>query len=160
MGSTGKSIVGLDTKELVELLNKALADEWLAYYQYWIGAKVVKGLMSDAIEKELMEHAGEELKHAEMLVERILQLEGIPLLHPQKWLEKTNCGYLAPEKFAGKEILKQNIQGERCAIKIYEALLKKTKDKDEITNMMILDILKEEIEHEHDLQMLLEDLTL
>jgi hypothetical protein len=35
--------------KLLNLLNKALADEWLAYYQYWIGAKVVKGPMKDAV---------------------------------------------------------------------------------------------------------------
>ena len=42
MGTKGKSIVKLDVDKLIEMLNKAYADEWLAYYQYWIGAKVVK----------------------------------------------------------------------------------------------------------------------
>jgi bacterioferritin len=30
MGTKGRSIVGMDVDNLVELLNKALADEWLA----------------------------------------------------------------------------------------------------------------------------------
>ena len=34
MGTKGREIVGSRADELVELLNKALADEWLAYYQY------------------------------------------------------------------------------------------------------------------------------
>ena len=42
MGSKGRAIVGLDVDELLVVLNKAYADEWLAYYQYWIGAKVIK----------------------------------------------------------------------------------------------------------------------
>lgn len=159
MGTLGKSIVEIDTNELVELMNKALADEWLAYYQYWIGAKVLKGNLSDAIKKELLEHAKEELEHAEMLVKRIQQLEGIPILNPQDWFKKTNCGYLVPKKFNSSEILKQNIEGEQCAIKVYNALLKKTRDKDEITYQMISHILNEEIEHEDDLQKLLEDLV-
>ena len=43
MGTKGKEIVNLDVNNLIGLLNKALADEWLAYYQYWVGAKVVRG---------------------------------------------------------------------------------------------------------------------
>ncbi len=33
MGTKGREIVGLDVDKLIELLNKALADEWLAYYR-------------------------------------------------------------------------------------------------------------------------------
>jgi bacterioferritin len=89
MGTKGREIVGMDIDKLIELLNKALADEWLAYYQYWIGAKVVKGPMRGAVEAELMEHAGEELQHAEMLIERIIQLGGTPLLSPEEWYKIT-----------------------------------------------------------------------
>ncbi len=54
MGSRGISIVGMDIEELLTLLNKALADEWLAHYQYRGGAKVVAGPMKDAVIAELM----------------------------------------------------------------------------------------------------------
>ena len=49
MGTKGISIVGMDVDVLIEKLNKALADEWLAYYQYWIGAKVAAGPMRGAV---------------------------------------------------------------------------------------------------------------
>lgn len=42
MGTKGKAIVGMDVVELINLLNKAFADEWLAYYQYWVGARSSK----------------------------------------------------------------------------------------------------------------------
>ena len=45
MGTKGAEIVKMDAKQLVAMLNSALADEWLAYYQYWVGALVVKGPM-------------------------------------------------------------------------------------------------------------------
>ena len=35
----------LDVESLISQLNAALAEEWLAYYQYWIGALVVEGAM-------------------------------------------------------------------------------------------------------------------
>ncbi len=53
MGTKGRDIVEMDVDQLIELLNKALADEWLAYYQYWIGAKVAKGPMRGAVVAEL-----------------------------------------------------------------------------------------------------------
>ena len=49
MGTKGRAIVGLDVEQLITVLNKAYADEWLAYYQYWIGAKIIKGPMKDAV---------------------------------------------------------------------------------------------------------------
>ena len=45
MGTKGREIVGMDVEKVLELLNKAFADEWLAYYQYWLGSKVVAGPM-------------------------------------------------------------------------------------------------------------------
>ncbi len=83
MGTIGKEIVGINVNELIEVLNKALADEWLAYYQYWIGAKIVKGINKDAVITELIQHATDELRHAGMLADRILQLGGEPLLNPK-----------------------------------------------------------------------------
>ena len=55
MGTKGTQIVGVNVKELIEMLNKAMADEWLAVYQYWAGAKVLKGPMREAVEAELKE---------------------------------------------------------------------------------------------------------
>ena len=78
-------IVGMDVKELLDLLNKAFADEWFAYYQYWLGAKVVRGPMKDAVAAELLQHATEELLHADMVANRIIQLGGRPLTEPKKW---------------------------------------------------------------------------
>jgi len=158
MGTRGREIVGIDVNKLLELLNKAFADEWLAYYQYWIGAKVVKGPMRGQVASELEEHAGEELEHAGMLTERIIQLGGTPILKPEEWYKLSNCGYETPEDPHVKAVLKQNIKGEQCAIDVYNKLLKTVKDKDPITYNMILKILEDEVEHEEDLQTILEDM--
>jgi len=154
----GREIVKLDVNKLLELLNKALADEWLAYYQYWVGSKIAIGPMRELVVKELTEHAGDELKHAEMLVNRIIQLGGKPILNPQDWFKLTNCGYEVPEDPYVKKLLEQNIKGEQCAIEVYYKLLEFTKDKDPVTSKMVLEILEDEIEHEADLQAILEDL--
>jgi bacterioferritin len=158
MGTIGKKIVGVDIKKLLKLLNKAYADEWLAYYQYWAGAKLAKGMMRGAVVAELEQHAGDELRHAGMLVERILQLGGTPLLSPQDWYKETNCGYDAPFDPNVRTLLEQNIKGEQCAIKVYSKLADMTKDKDLITYNVVVSILADEVEHEEDLQAIEEDM--
>jgi bacterioferritin len=160
MGQIGRSIVKMDVNELIGLLNKALADEWLAYYQYWVGAKVVKGPMKDAVIAELTIHATEELSHAELLVTRIIQLGGTPVLSPEDWLKITGCGYDTPTDHYVEKILDQNIKGEQCAINYYSELLDVTRTGDPVSYNIILTILSQEVEHEEDLSSLKEDLEL
>ena len=160
MGSKGREIIGMDVDELLGLLRNAYCDEWLAYYQYWLGAKVVKGPMKDAVIAELTLHATEELGHAELISSRIIQLGGIPVLSPDEWAKLTNCGYDAPEDHYVEVILDQNIKGEQCAIKVYSELLDITRIGDPVTYNIILQILSDEVEHEEDLSSLKEDLEL
>lgn len=161
MGTRAKDAVkasGIKVAELIDLLNKAYADEWLAYYQYWLGAKIAYGVPKKEVVDELEEHAKEELEHAEELAERIIQLGGIPVLEPKLWYEVANCKYLPPKDPDVKTLIDQNIRGEQCAIAVYYKLLAYTEGKDPITNDLIRHILKEEIEHEQDLEDLKKDL--
>jgi bacterioferritin len=160
MGTRGREIVGMDVDELLGLLNGALASEWLAYYQYWLGAKVIKGPMKDAVASELNLHATEELSHANLLADRIIQLGGDPVLSPMQWFEISPCTYEAPEDPYVMVLLQQNIEGEQCAISAYKNLMDITKDKDMVTYNLALTILEQEVEHEEDLQSLQEDLEL
>ena len=160
MKLTGNKIIkGISTDEVVKLLNKAYADEWLSYYQYFIEAKVVKGIMKDSVFNELTEHANDELRHANMLADRIIQLGGTPLLNPKEWFTQTNCGYEQPADFDVVAILNDSIKGEQCAINTYASLAETVKDKDIITYNMVSQILADEVEHEEDLQDLYDDIT-
>jgi bacterioferritin len=160
MGSKGREIIGMDVDTLVDLLRGAYCDEWLAYYQYWVGAKLVKGPMKDAVGAELLLHSTEELMHADMIAGRIIQLGGTPVTKPQEWYALTNCGYDAPDDPFVKTLLEQNIKGEQCAISTYKKLMDITKDADPVTYNMLLTIISQEVEHEEDLQSLLEDFDL
>ena len=160
MGTRSREIVNLDVDELIKLLNSAFADEWLAYYQYWIGAQVVKGPMREATVAELLQHATEEFTHAQWVCDRIIQLGGEPPISPEELLKETHCGYLAPSDPYVEEILKQNISGEQCAINAYKKIMDFTKDKDMVTYNLALKILEQEEEHEEDLQAILEDIEI
>lgn len=160
MGTRGREIVGMDVDHLLTLLNKAYASEWLAHYQYWLGAKLIKGPMKDAVAAELTLHATEEMAHATLLTGRILQLGGTPVLEPKDWYSLSPCAYDAPADAYVGTLLDQNIAGEQCAISLYKDLMDITKDKDMVTYNIALQILEQEVEHEEDLQSLKEDLDL
>ncbi|HFQ60925.1 MAG TPA: ferritin [Epsilonproteobacteria bacterium] len=160
MAKRGNSIIkGIEINDIIAVLNKAYADEWLAYYQYFIEAKVIKGIMKDAAIAELQQHATDELRHANMVADRILQLGGTPLLHPKEWFTHTNCGYEEPKNFDVVSILEDSIKGEQCAISIYSNLAEMTRDKDIVTYDIVSEILADEVEHEEDLQALHDDIS-
>ena len=160
MGTKGREIVGINIEKVIDLLNRAFADEWLAYYQYWLGAKLVAGPMKDAVIAELMQHAQDELRHADMVANRIIQLGGTPVTTPKQWFDVTNCGYDEPVDPYVEKILEQNIKGEQCAIGVYHALIEEVGLKDPVTYNLAVQILQDEVEHEEDLQSLLEDLKM
>jgi bacterioferritin len=159
MAKTGNSIIkGIEIEEVVRLLNRAYCDEWLAYYQYFIESKVVKGIMKDSAIAELNQHAIDELRHANLVADRIIQLGGTPIIHPQDWFKYANCKYDAPQNPDVLKILEDAIRGEKCAIGVYSSLSDLTKDKDIVTYNMVNTILADEVEHEEDLQALYEDI--
>ncbi len=158
MGKHGIEIVNLDKNELLRILNEALAEEWLAYYQYWIGARLMEGPMRSEIEPELLLHADQELGHAVLVAGRIIQLGGTPLLDPADWTKHARCAYDAPTDPYVGVILEQNLRGERCAIQRYKELADFTNGKDHTTHQMAVTILNEETEHEQDIEDWLNDL--
>ena len=147
----------LELPKLLEQLNAALSEEWLAYYQYWIGSLVVEGAMRSDVQREFEEHAEEEYRHAKMLADRIIQLEGVPVLDPAQWITLARCKYAAPLNNDVISVLKQNIAAERCAVIRYEEIASFTNNLDFTTCDIAKRIMAEEEEHEQDLQDFLRD---
>jgi bacterioferritin len=159
MARKGISILkGIEAQTVIDLLNKAYCDEWLAYYQYFIEAKVIKGIMKDAAIVELNQHAADELRHATMVADRIIQLGGTPIIDPNEWSKYANCAYDAPTDPNVIKILEQAIKGEQCAIGVYSNIVDLTQGKDIVTYDIAAQILTDEVEHEEDLQALYDDI--
>jgi bacterioferritin len=114
--------------------------------------------MSESAVTELNQHAADELRHATMIADRIIQLGGTPLLHPQDWLTQSGCGYKAPDNFDVLSILNDSIKGEQCAIETYSSISNITEGKDIVTYNMVNTILADEVEHEEDLQSIYDDI--
>jgi bacterioferritin len=158
MGKEAINVSSVNVDELLTMLNEALSEEWLAYYQYWIGARLMEGPMRSEVEPELLLHADQELNHAVLVVSRIIQLGGTPVINPANWFDLAKCKYEEPSDPYIEMILEQNLRAERCAIRRYKQIADFTNGKDHSTYQIAVQILNEELEHENDIEDWLKDL--
>lgn len=149
----------IDVAKVLDGLNAALSEEWLAYYQYWTAAQVVVGPQRADIQKEFLEHAADELRHAKMVCDRIIELEGVPVLTPQDWFRYARCLYDTPKAFDVEYFLKTIRTAEECAMIRYQEIADLTEGKDYVTNSLAKEILADEADHEQDMQDYLDDLA-
>lgn len=152
---------GIDINATVDMLNRALADEYLAANQYLAPVGLAVGKLRPEVEEEFQKHYEEELKHAQMLKDRIIKLGGIPLQSPEEWYAKTNCGYTKPTDYNTKVLVAQNLEAERKAEDVYDAICKACKEAGDLVTFHIArKILEDEQEHEQDLEDFLNDMEL
>lgn len=149
-GKTEKTADGL-----MKLLIKALADEWLAAYQYWVCKNLSRGSGKLDVDPEFDQHYKEEMQHADDLMERIKQLGGRPIFNPNEWLSIGNP-WTEVNTTVVKEQLAITIQAEKDAIAYYKQIVDYAKGFDEVTLKVIRNILEDEEEHRYDLEMILE----
>ena len=143
----------IDIEMLIKVLNEALADKWLSYFQYWMAARAIELSTHSEIESELKDLAKEELSHAEKIAERIFQLGGTPVTHPRDWYNLAANVSKESESPHIEKILAQIVDDEMCAVKRYRNLAKTTKEKDEQTYEIVIAILKNELEHKDKIQL-------
>lgn len=144
-------IKNLENKDLVTLLQSALAEEYLQWYQYTVVIPFAVGQDRVNIVEAFKEHAKDELEdHAAWLIERINQLDGVPTLvdEPSKWNLCAVHKYIKPTPpYDVCTLLEQNIQSEKGAIETYTTLEAVTRDNDVVTNRKVKEILADEQEH-------------
>lgn len=150
MGKQSIKVAGLDVKDLIKDLNKAYADEWLAYYSWWYMANTVTGPGYEDMSEFLDKIAKDELEHADELANRIQELGGLPIANLNELDKNSNCSYPKPPKKTSdyNAIIKLVLEGEACAIDVYQKLAEKTMGKDHATYQLVCHILSEEIGHE------------
>jgi bacterioferritin len=141
----------LGNPDALELLRKAFCDEWLAYHQYWLGAGLVQA--PQRVVRELEQHAAEELEHASWILEIFKKSGQRPPMDPDSWKSNANCAFTPPTDAREQSVLKQNLTGELCAIRVYEDIVKVAEGD---VRDMVERILDQEREHANDLRKLIE----
>ena len=147
--------------ELVKKLENALAEEFIAFYQYTMAWPSIHGKERNKLETVLRDNATDELEdHAYWLLERLDQLNRQP--ETIKNIDELNKfakhKYIIPAVTDVKSIIEDNIKAEQGAIETYLELEEFTRDKDIVTHTKVEEILSDEREHLHLLEQILRDI--
>jgi bacterioferritin len=147
---------GLDAPTVCKVLNEALATEIVCVLRYKRHYYMAKGIHSESVKSEFLEHAKEEQEHADSIAERIVQLGGEPDFNPDGLSSRSHAQYDASEGL--RKMLKEDLVAERIAIESYREIAQWLGDRDSTTRKLMEEILAAEEEHADDLVSLLEGL--
>ena len=147
-----------DRETVLALLNNALATELVCVLRYRRHYFMAKGIESKSIAAEFLVHANEELGHADLIAERIVQMGGEPDFSPDSLTSRSHAEYVAADSLV--DMIKEDLIAERIAIDSYREMIQYLSDQDPTTRRMLEGILAMEEEHADELSDLLNDLPL
>jgi bacterioferritin len=130
--------------EVIELLNEALSEELTAINQYFLHSEMCENWGYKKQSAASKKQAIDEMKHAEVLIERMLFLEGRPNLSKY---QKLTIGQTVPDMIAN------DLKLEVAAVALYNKIIEvATQKNDQGTAELLKKILKDEESHVDDLE--------
>jgi bacterioferritin len=142
-----------DRKTVLKLLNDALATEIVCVLRYRRHYFMAKGIESKSIADEFLVHANEELGHADLIAERIVQLGGEPDFSPDSLASRSHAEYIEADSLVS--MIKEDLIAERIAIDSYREMIQYLGDQDPTTRRMLESILAVEEKHAEEMADLL-----
>ena len=156
MGVLAKEIARPDDG-LIRGLLRAYADEWFGHYNYAFVAHIVSGPSFASISVLLRRKSDEALSRADRLAIRLIQLGSQPVPKLTELMDAaTDKPFKLPDDMSDIEgLLKAVLDAERTSIRTHHQLLQQAHDRDPLTAALILELLNEAVEGEHELERLL-----
>jgi bacterioferritin len=126
-------------QRLIDSLNTLLVDELTSINQYMVHAEMVENWGYGQLNHMIYQRAMVEMKHAERLIERIIFLEGIPVVSR---LDEIHIGSDVPKMF------ENDLAIEMLAVRHYnEAIALAVEVRDNATREVLKDNLHDEDRH-------------
>ena len=145
-----------DRENVIRLLNEALATELVCVLRYKRHYFMADGIHSESVATEFLEHAQEEMGHADRIAQRIVQLRGEPNFSPDGLSQRSHAEYVEGRTL--KDMIKENLVAERIAIESYREMIAYIGKQDPTTRRILEEVLANEEDHADDLVSLLEGL--
>lgn len=125
--------------KVLDALNEALSEELTAINQYILHSEMCENWGFDRLAAFIKKESIDEMKHAEIIIERLLFLEGTPNMSKY---QKINVGPTVPE------IINNDLRLELQAVAMYNKLIEVAiAAKDNGTAELLKKLLKDEEDH-------------
>lgn len=142
-----------DRQKVIAVLNEALATELVCVLRYKRHYYMASGISAEPVAKEFLQHAREEQIHADLIAQRITQLQGEPNFNPEGLASRSHSEYVEGGSLV--EMIREDLVAERIAVESYSEIIRWLGNDDPTTRNLIEDILKKEEEHADDLSNML-----
>lgn len=143
-----------DPTAMLQFLNAALATELVCVLRYRRHHFMARSLGAKRVAEEFLVHADEQLAHADLIAERIVQLGGEPDFAPATLCERSHARYAPANSLL--EMVQENLGAARSAIEGYRGQIEALAESDR-TRRMLEGILGVQEAHADELGELLED---
>jgi bacterioferritin len=138
-----------DRETVVKVLNEALATEIVCNLRYRRHYFMAMGINRQPVAAEFLQHATEEMQHADQIAERITQLGGEPNFNPEGLLTRSHAEYIEGASLI--DMIRENLVAERIAIDSYGEIIRYIGNDDPTTRRLMESILAVEEEHADDM---------
>jgi len=134
-----------DRAVVLRLLNQALATQIVCTLRYRRHYYMASGLVADSVRQVFLEHAQQQLAHADRIAARIVQLDGAPDFDPRGLTERSHAEYITGETF--EAMIREDLVAERIAIDSYRQMILYLRSHDPSTRGLMQEVLATEEKH-------------
>ena len=111
-----------DRTAVLKLLNASLATELVCVLRYRRHHFMARGIHSQSVAQEFLQHSNEEQGHADQIAERIVQLGGAPDFAPDGLAARSHAEYVEGDSLVS--MIREDLVAERIAIDSYRDIIR------------------------------------